>query len=327
MNTQVKQIRKTIGIWLTLFIAPMSISLVAIIITNLAIFQKTPTWLWIVTIFLCLLSIIMFLIGYKNRLENLLFLIEQKFRKKRYTNPNILILNGTINGERQEIPPNPVHTDKNPTDWKTSLEAYGWNVKIGPLSEISLNSTPDIVLNPFGEVYPEQDFISNKSINLIREYVWSGGVYVNVAGIPFWYRYNPYTKVRETSGRVEGLFEGKAIWKSTFFDLFPNLTPSSDSIELECFQNSEEINRFGDISNAGGKNGVGVFRAYPLNPAQMIPMLRDKDQKLCLIGCYLHGQGCYLFAGLSIFDGNLSFEKVIGAIKGWARYESNNRKP
>lgn len=181
-------------------------------------------------------------------------------------------------------------------------------------------------MNAFGEVYPESDFISSSSVTEIRNYVWSGGVYVNVAGIPFWYRYDPSSGTRETAGRIEKLFEGEPIWKSLFYDLFPNLTPSTEPEIVECIQSDEDINRFGDIANAGGMQRVGRFRSYPLQPAQLLPILRDSEQQHCIIGSFLYGQGCYLFAGVFINRDNLSFEKVLAAIKGWASYEARNRK-
>jgi hypothetical protein len=327
MSTSANQLRQTASHLLNLIVAPLAISLLAIIITNLTIAQTTTSpWLWGITIIVSILAILMYIIGYRQGFEALLSKIAQGLRAKKFSKPRVLVLDGTINGDRREAPPTPMHTDKTPTDWRTALEALEWEVKLGTSQQISTSPIPDIVVNPFGEVYPEVDFISSSSITEIRNYVWSGGVYVNVAGIPFWYRYNPSSGTSETAGRIEKLSEERPIWKSLFSDLFPNLTPSTEPQIVECIQTQEDINRFNDCTNAGGRNTVGIFRAYPLQPAQLIPMLRDREQH-CIIGSFLYGQGCFLFAGVFIDRENLSFEKVLAAIKGWASYEAKNRKP
>jgi hypothetical protein len=203
----------------------------------------------------------------------------------------------------------------------------GWEIEIGPSSVIETDHPPDMVVNPFGEVYPESDFLSNSSASSIRRYVWDGGVYVNVAGIPFWYRYDTRTGRRETAGRVEGIFEGRAKWISLFHDTFPNLDPSSEPKVVRCHQLDEEKHRFGDIASAGGEDTVGMFRANPLNPPRLIPMLRDAEEKHCIIGAYQFGDGAFIFASLVIVRSNRSFDKAIAAIKGWAEYELKSRTP
>lgn len=327
MNTRVEQFRKLASRWLNLLVAPMAISLITIIITNLATQQITPFWLWGVTVIVTLLAIFLYTIGYMQGFEKIIARLAQKMRAKKFCKPRVLILDGTINGSRREAAPNPVHTDRTPTQWRTALETFEWEIELGPSNKISSHPVPDIVVNPFGEVYPESDFNSGSSITEIRNYVWSGGVYVNVAGMPFWYSYDPSSGTRETAGRIERLFKEKPIWKSLFYDLFPNLTPSLEPEVIECMQTEEDIDRFGDIANAGGAQRVGRFRVYPLQPPQLLPMLRDREQQNCIIGSFLYGQGCFLFAGIFINGNNLSFDKVLAAIKGWASYESRSRKP
>jgi len=200
-------------------------------------------------------------------------------------------------------------------------------IEIEPISRVVGDDAPDIILNPFGEVYPEEDFVSSKTMNEIRQFVWNGGVYVNVAGIPFWCRYDPRSRKRETAGRVEGVFEGQAVWRSLFSDYFPNLTPQGEPEIVESFQTEEDKSRFGDISSAGSNNTVGRFRTYPLKPVQLLPMLRMLDGTQCLIGAHLYGKGAFILSGLFIEGDNKSFDKVIAAVKGWALYESNKRSP
>ena len=45
------------------------------------------------------------------------------------------------------------------------------------------------VINPYGETYPEKNAATLSSIDTIFNYVKNGGVYVNAAGVPFYYAY------------------------------------------------------------------------------------------------------------------------------------------
>lgn len=47
-----------------------------------------------------------------------------------------------------------------------------------------------IILNPYGGVYPEENVSNLTSLENIFNYVKSGGVYINIADIPFYYAYD-----------------------------------------------------------------------------------------------------------------------------------------
>ena len=47
-----------------------------------------------------------------------------------------------------------------------------------------------VILNPYGGVYPENDLARYESLNAIFKYVEKGGVFVNVADIPFYYAFD-----------------------------------------------------------------------------------------------------------------------------------------
>jgi len=327
MKTITSKIRQVAKRWLTLVFAPAAISFLAIIITNAATKQPNPVWLWVLTLLSILIAALSYLIGYSLLLRGFLERLSGFLRSRRYKIPRILVLDGTLFSDPEQVPPNPAHTDRTPTDWRSAFNSLGWNVSVAPVSSINVDDVPEFILNPFGEVYPEEDFVSSKTINIIREYVWNGGVYINVAGIPFWYRYDPRSGKRETAGRVEGVFEGQAVWRSLFSDYFPNLTPQGEPEVIASSQSEEEISRFGDIMHEGSGENIGRFRAYPLNPVQLLPILRSADESQCIIGAHLYGKGAFLFCGVFIQGTNDSFEKVIASVKGWAIYETNNRIP
>lgn len=53
-----------------------------------------------------------------------------------------------------------------------------------------------IIINPYGGVYPEENISSLKSLDEIFYYVRDGGIFVNVADIPFYYAYEKNLKRR-----------------------------------------------------------------------------------------------------------------------------------
>jgi hypothetical protein len=272
-----------------------------------------------------LASVVLYLAAYTGALAGAMLAIAKSKRSRRYRNPYVLVLDGTVTGDAREVPPTPVHSDRLPTDWKAALSQVGWHVKIGPLSILEGLRQPDILINPFGEVYPESDFSSNAVSALLRKYVWDGGVYVNTAGIPFWYRYDPRTNRRETAGRIEGMFDGKPKWVSLFHDLFPNLTPSGEPEVVSSTQSPDEVRRFGEIAQAGGDDTVEMFRAYALKPPVLLPLLIDAQLTRCIIGAHTFGDGAYLISAVVIDRSNKGFEKTLAAIQAWAGYETQGR--
>jgi len=309
----IQRVRDLAQRWLLVISAPATISLLAIIITNLAARAPVPLWLVLLTFLFAASTAILYLASYTRALARLMLTISRSMRSKRFRTPHILVLDGTIAGDPKEIPPTPVHSDRTPADWRAAL------------SNMEELNPPDIVVNPFGEVYPETDFNSHAIASMIRKYVWDGGIYVNTAGIPFWYRYDPKDARRETAGRVEGIFDDKPRWTTVFHDTFPNLTPAADPSVVQCAQTEDAIRRFGDFTGAGGADTVTMFRSYPVKPPTLLPMLFDSGFTRCIIGAHQFGDGAYLISAVSIDNGNLAFEKTVAAIHAWISYEQHGR--
>lgn len=76
----------------------------------------------------------------------------------------------------------------NPEDWKRILEEnFNENYTIKSIGVSEISNKYVAILNPYGEGYPEEDFLYNTSFRRIREYVRNGGIFVNIAGLAFWY--------------------------------------------------------------------------------------------------------------------------------------------
>lgn len=85
-------------------------------------------------------------------------------------------------------------TDVSPEDWKLRLEFHaretGLRVRIQTTSAKTNLDRYVAVLNPYGSVYPEEDLKSLSTHNRIVQFVRDGGLFINVADIPFYYAYD-----------------------------------------------------------------------------------------------------------------------------------------
>lgn len=64
------------------------------------------------------------------------------------------------------------------------------NIKIKKIDKISSCEYYPIVINPYGGSYPEENFEFFSSLNNIFKYVKGGGIFINIADIPFYYAYS-----------------------------------------------------------------------------------------------------------------------------------------
>lgn len=83
----------------------------------------------------------------------------------------------------------------------TSLEQLVAFLKINRLihsSVVNLDRIVEfpVILNPYGGVYPERNVSTLESLNIIFDYVRKGGIYINIADIPFYYAFEEDLKRR-----------------------------------------------------------------------------------------------------------------------------------
>ncbi len=98
------------------------------------------------------------------------------------------ILNGAVDNTLDEVTCGAVKspfTKYSKKDWADALRQKGYDCEDISISSISDKYT--LILNPFGEEYPETDLNMLSSFNKIVEYVSKGGVFVCAGGLSFWY--------------------------------------------------------------------------------------------------------------------------------------------
>jgi hypothetical protein len=321
--------QKKIKRWFVLLISPFVVSLGA----NIAVATKTTKFL----LLFLLVSIVIwsgcYLASFTLAFQTPILRWARARRRKRFSKkPHIAVLDGRISDDGMANV-TAMYTTRTSDDWCENLRSRNpsWHIESASVDR-ALSNEIDIIVNPFGEAYPEEDLSLHTTFTRIRDYVRAGGVYVNVAGYPFWWKSNPDTGVKAEAGRWEQLSPNQMILKPLLPDLL-GISPIMHGPEPQCVptrQEEKDLNRFGEIAGAGGEKNVIMFRQYPITTQRMIPMLRSNGQEQeIVIGAVPYGEGHFLFAAVKIDQsdpGTLSFHKVLASIHGWAKYESNSRK-
>jgi hypothetical protein len=187
-------------------------------------------------------------------------------------------------------------------DWSTELRRLGLNTKLISIDE--LTDKYAVVINPYGEVYPDRDPILISSFQKIREYIRRGGIFVCAGGIPFFYCWDSRTRQRITLSKILQAYVqigqnnlGQNVLVPQFF--YPPLYSLLDTLVNEHFgvsvigdiqpppnapqgwqpifqthQANEDIQYVGNLAQIGGSNQVFVFRSIMPITRCCIPFLR-----------------------------------------------------
>lgn len=317
--------RETLRHWLLLLISPLTISLAASVTVSLGGGMPVASWLWSGLGIAIALWVVLYLASYTRYFHSLINKWTKVRRRKRFKNPYVIVLDGRLEEHGPADTPL-IFTTKRPDDWLNKLRKQqpNWRVELGSIRQV-IAEAPDIVVNPFGEAYPEEDLSLHTTLTQIRDYVYGGGVYVNVAGYPFWYKYNPVTQVRAEAGRWEkqspNLMVLKPLLQDTLLAISPVMLGGPQIVATT--QEDSERERFGEIAGVGGCTDVKMFRQYQISTQQMIPMLRSKDGQYIVIGAVPYGAGYFVLAGVEIDNSSTAYEKVVAAVCGWAKQEQS----
>jgi len=76
-------------------------------------------------------------------------------------------------------------SDFGPSKWLESIVDLKFRVRCIGVAGIS-NYYP-VLVNPYGEAYPEENAYLKTTFGRIEDYVYNGGIFVSVGGFPFFY--------------------------------------------------------------------------------------------------------------------------------------------
>lgn len=268
-----------------------------------------------------------------NDAETLLSLLRKIEIKNRWQpEVKVGILNGYVRTKNENKCAAHPFSYEDSTYWKNNIERLGslsgkkFNVKDIYATEISEEFA--IVLNPFGEEYPEIDIKTKSIFYLIKDYVENGGVYINTGGFPFFYAWDVTAKEKNEIPICEktilmpkeieiknGDFSIKQFQQYLDFTgtlLFKefNAIPPIVSKPRRIFQDKEDYEKFGDLSTT---EEIKEFRAMPKGTKDCIPIVRAEEvYPICALR---RGYGYLLLAGMNtegVKEADLFVKAIIG---------------
>jgi len=261
------------------------------------------------------------------------------WRKDKFNYPvNIGILSGHLFDNKETKGPSHPFTDFLPEEWYDAFSSDN-SFRVSWVLAKDISDKFDIIINPFGEEYPETDKPNHSTLRQIIKFVRNGGVFVNVAGLAFYYSWDgeneditgPLLKTYELD-TIPGLLQPKIILKTS--DLMDSSLHNYFGVRTTFFKESVIPVRsvtdefFNDLASVGKISTVKEFRsAYrsEREDAHLKPLLKAdypiQDAQPINFGCYpisilKFGKGYLLLNGLKLEKARQSdFEKEVEAIR------------
>jgi hypothetical protein len=263
----------------------------------------------------------------------------RRWRKAKFQVPvKIGILNGYLKSNSVGKAPNRPSTDYDPKDWYDALSSNK-EFDVDWTSATQISDRFAIILNPFGEEYPEIDKPNLTTLRRIVRFVKEGGIFVNVAGLAFYYSWDG--KSEDITGSlyetyqldaIPGLLQRKVLLKTSH--LLNSSLYSYFGVRTTFFQDaivpvtSVSKRFFEDLDKVGGAADVKEFRSpyrCEKEEATLKPLLIAEypipDPTPLRFECYpiaaiKYGKGYLVLNGMKLEKArHQDFEKEIGAVK------------
>jgi hypothetical protein len=307
--------------------------LIPIFITLLLGYERislllAPYYLTVIEGLIIIIAIvIIYLIFYKS-INDITWLIKRKWK---FCNPIIAI----IKEEGCMLKA----TRYTPSDWRDYFDKR-YKTKIISCKDISNRYA--VLINPYGEVYPEEDLFVFKTFSRIMEFIKRGGIFVNVGGFAFYYGWDITSKKEPTpiadvyrfyKGEIKDkeielhprqsikgsllttgtlLFERLKI--TTTFDFGPK--------EYKIYQTESDKEFIGNIEDIGKTKTIEEYRSVREPVFRCQPLLRANTQtygEIYPLAAIPLGRGYFIIGGMNLEHendiSNSSFLKSCKAIE------------
>ena len=248
-----------------------------------------------------------------------------------------------------------------PENWEDRLNV-SFSARLIPATGISNGFVA--VVNPWGEIFPEEDPLAWKTLDRIFEYVEEGGLFVNVGGLPFFSGWDYDLGRTVPTGRelqlLAGDLEANSIVLAPTTTKRPQLSLAREDIivgqrlgvsvvtgaphDAEVYQRPRDQRLAGDLVEVGGSRWVHEFRGIRGSSRRFLPLLRIwnrvTDEEVYPLVIVPYGRGFFVLGGLDLhtekrLDGTdtarVGFEKTCTAIerlvRNWERLPQASRSP
>lgn len=178
-----------------------------------------------------------------------------------------------------------------------------------------------VIINPYGEGYPEEDTLSLRTFQRIDDYVYSGGIFLNSGGYPFYWALDlkskdeiPIAEQGETfEGEIKGtriemvsklnLNEGSLVSGTLLSTRFHLSTTLEDAEEVVLYQNEDDVAFSGRLVQPHESVTISQFRALRKPLPRCIPVLRARSKRfgeIFPLAAFPYGGGYYLMGGMHL---------------------------
>jgi len=235
-------------------------------------------------------------------------------------------------------------------DWNNYLQRQNLKTEILSIGQIS--DKYSVIINPYGEVYPEVDSITLTSFKSIKQYIRNGGIFVCAGGLAFYYCWDAKTRRRVfLSEEIQPLVPRRALDQNVLIPLsvYPpfysivktllkrnfGVSPIGDwgfgangmrAQTIATNQTNEDIRYVGNLGNVGGTNQIDEFRSATEATRRCIPFLRANVPNIgevYPIAGIPFGRGLLVVCGMDLSSANQAgnitlgqaeFEKICSSI-------------
>lgn len=242
----------------------------------------------------------------------------------------------------------------------TRFEPGDWNNKLsGESSFLSVDEIDDefaVIVNPYGEAYPEKSTIELPIFDEILSFISNGGIFVCAGGYPFFYAWHldrerqvplaedslSYTgPIRRNQALLQPTVTGAVSLIDTLLtDNFNIKTTLGDDQARTCSQKSRDQEYAGDLVNVGGIDRIREFRAIREPAGDCIPLFRStvqpqegEEYQIYPLAAIPFGEGFLITAGMKL-DGNhtykghnlddVGFQKIVEGVENFLEYQKKN---
>jgi hypothetical protein len=233
------------------------------------------------------------------------------------------VFNGLSGNQPNEKKCEPSATFKDAQFWKQYLGAMkkGDMAKydIREILTIEVDEQFAVIVNPFGEAYPESSAQTRDTYAQIKSFIENGGVFANTAGFAFFYSWDTITGERKAiseerfllsyaaGDKIRGLQELLGFWGTLLYLDFGGFVTSDDTEhmgphEVETYQTADDIKRFGRLGQVKLKE-FRALRGEAIKNVECIPVVRAKCPtfgEIYPIAAIKFGKGYLLVAGFTM---------------------------
>ena len=230
--------------------------------------------------------------------------------------PRIGILNGNINSPVREYKCKRSNICITPSMWEHELN-HKINNKFKQIRFISTSEicyTYPILINPFGDNFPEENLKLHTTFYKMCDYVKDGGIIICTGG-SFYSHQNPKNSTWFESVFINEVDGKQNLVNTLLFQEF-GITTTGDNLSYEkqkvnIYQSEEDKKRFGQLIDENIECSILRFRSVTRETSNYIPLVREVCDNSFPAAIIKYGKGHLVHFGMLIVSVNSQEFRII----------------